>query len=194
MNNTFVFLYLQLCNWLSNSCFSLNGIICYKHYFCNCIFSEHVLLVVASIIPSSFLSPVICPRPQVRLCCQTFHILPRSAPLYPPQMGPVRQRLLAGRRWGVWASSGRVDACVRETLSHIPPAAGSAPAVGRGFASFSRPLRFLSSSGSYSFPARKQPFPCNCRRGREREKECEWEKEGCIVSPELGTAIPVLKS
>lgn len=122
---------------------------------------------------------------------------PHTAPIIsalPPQMGPVRQRLLAGRRWGVWASSGRVDACVREPLSHIPPAAGSAPAVGRGFASFSRPLRFLSSSGSYSFPARKQPFPCNCRRGREREKEREWEKEGCIASPELGTAIPVLKS
>lgn len=122
------------------------------------------------------------------LCCLTTHILPQSALLYPPQTGPVCQRSLAGRQWGVWASSGRVDACVRETLSHIPPAAGSTPAVRRGFASFSRPLRFLRSSGSYSFPARKQPFPCNCRaregRGaRERGEGLRSESRAWYSNP-----------
>lgn len=58
-----------------------------------------------------------------------------------------------------------VDACVRETLSHIPPAAGSRPGLRRGFVSFSRPLRFLRSSGSYSFPARKQPSPATAGGG-----------------------------
>lgn len=71
----------------------------------------------------------------------------------------------AGSQSGGVVEGSEVDACVRETLSHIPPAAGSRPGLRRGFASFSRPLRFLRSSGSYSFPARKQPSSATAGRG-----------------------------
>lgn len=100
-----------------------------------------------------------------------------------------------------------VDACVRETLSHIPPAAGSRPGLRRGFVSFSRPLRFLRSSGSYSFPARKQPSPATAGKrgvvvvvvvgkgykGMGRRGE-EAEQFGFKMSAGLSTASRGLKS
>lgn len=58
------------------------------------------------------------------------------------------------------------------------PAPPGSPPPRRGFAPFSRPLRFLSSSGSYSFPARKQPCLL---------KKPPWPQSG----PGLGTrALP----
>lgn len=89
-------------------------------------------------------------------CCRARWRLPCLS-VYFQARRPARRQ--AGRQAGSQSGGvveGRgVDACVREALSHIPPAAGSRPGLWRGgFASFSRPLKFLRSSGSYSFPAR----------------------------------------
>lgn len=67
-------------------------------------------------------------------------------------------------------------------LSLPPSPPPGSPPPRRGFAPFSRPLRFLSSSGSYSFPARKQPCLL---------KKPPWPQRG----PGLGTrALSRLKS
>lgn len=88
----------------------------------------------------------------------------------------------AGSQSGGVVEGSEVDACVRETLSHIPPVAGSRPGLRRGFASFSRPLRFLRSSGSYSFPARKQPSSATAGRGGTREWGGEERKQNSLAS------------
>lgn len=72
-------------------------------------------------------------------------------------------------------------------------------ACGGGFTSFSRPLRFLRSSGSYSFPARKQPSPATAGGGWGGARvwggeRGEGEEFGFRMSPGLGTASPGLKS
>lgn len=67
-------------------------------------------------------------------------------------------------------------------------------ACGGGFASFSRPLRFLRSSGSYSFPARKQPSPATAEGWGGVGVQREGEEFGFKMSPGLGTASPGLKS
>lgn len=57
--------------------------------------------------------------------------------------------------WRLPAAGAGAGSCAAGALPpSLPP---GSPPPRRGFAPFSRPLRFLSSSGSYSFPARKQP-------------------------------------
>lgn len=116
--------------------------------------------------------------------------------VYFQAQGPAPRQ--TGSQSGGVVEGREVDACVRETLSHIPPAAGSRPGLRRGFVSFSRPLRFLRSSGSYSFPARKQPSPATAGRwggykGMGRRGE-EAEQFGFKMSPGLSTASRGLKS
>lgn len=74
---------------------------------------------------------------------------PLSTPPSPRRpRGLVCQRFQAGEQELIRVS---------ERRSPTFPGWLAASRLRRGFASFSRPLRFLSSSGSYSFPARKQP-------------------------------------
>lgn len=92
-----------------------------------------------------------------------------------------------GRRWAAApAGSGGRSGFVcrgRAPSPSLPPSPPpGSPPPRRGFAPFSRPLRFLSSSGSYSFPARKQPCLL---------KKPPWPQRG----PGLGTrALSRLKS
>lgn len=55
-----------------------------------------------------------------------------------------------------WRAEGLMRVSERRSPT-FPRRLAASRACGGGFASFSRPLRFLRSSGSYSFPARKQP-------------------------------------
>lgn len=81
---------------------------------------------------------------------------------------PVYQSIsrLRAQRWGRqsvsqavwWRAEGLMRVSERRSPT-FPRRLAASRACGGGFASFSRPLRFLRSSGSYSFPARKQPSP-----------------------------------
>lgn len=63
-----------------------------------------------------------------------------------------------------WRAEGLMRVSERRSPT-FPRRLAASRACGGGFASFSRPLRFLRSSGSYSFPARKQPSPATARGG-----------------------------
>lgn len=108
--------------------------------------------------------------------------VPPQGRVSPRRAGGVRPRAagLRSRRLPAGAGTARVrrrQRRQRRAPSRAPHTAGSPPPR-RGFAPFSRPLRFLSSSGSYSFPARKQPCLL---------KKPPWPQSG----PGLGTrALP----
>lgn len=63
-----------------------------------------------------------------------------------------------------WRAEGLMRVSERRSPT-FPRRLAAGRACGGGFASFSRPLRFLRSSGSYSFPARKQPSPATAGGG-----------------------------
>lgn len=92
-----------------------------------------------------------------------------------------------------WRAKGLMRVSERRSPT-FPRRLAAGRACGGGFASFSRPLRFLRSSGSYSFPARKQPSPATAGGGRGGGGEGEGEEFGFKMSPGLGTASPGLKS
>lgn len=104
----------------------------------------------------------------------------RGAGSRPRRAGGVRRRAAGVRPRRLPAGAG-AGSCAGGSGGALPPALptppGSPPSR-RGFAPFSRPLRFLSSSGGYSFPARKQPCLL---------KKPPWPQSG----PGLGTrALP----
>lgn len=95
-----------------------------------------------------------------------------------------------------WRAEGLMRVSERRSPT-FPWRLAAGRACGGGFTSFSRPLRFLRSSGSYSFPARKQPSPATAGGGGERGwggERGEGEEFGFKMSPGLGTASPGLKS
>lgn len=63
-----------------------------------------------------------------------------------------------------WRAEGLMRVSERRSPT-FPWRLAAGRACGGGFTSFSRPLRFLRSSGSYSFPARKQPSPATAGGG-----------------------------
>lgn len=63
-----------------------------------------------------------------------------------------------------WRAEGLMRVSERRSPT-FPRRLAAGRACGGGFASFSRPLRFLRSSGSYSFPARNQPSPATAGGG-----------------------------
>lgn len=65
-----------------------------------------------------------------------------------------------------------VDACVREALSHIPPAAGSRPGLRRGVRLFLTTSQVPALIWELFISCQKTAFPCNCRRGGEGGGEC----------------------
>lgn len=69
-----------------------------------------------------------------------------------------------------WRAEGLMRVSERRSPT-FPWRLAAGRACGGGFTSFSRPLRFLRSSGSYSFPARKQPSPATAGGGRGGERE-----------------------
>lgn len=95
-----------------------------------------------------------------------------------------------------------VDACVREALSHIPPAAGSRPGLRRGVRLFLTTSQVPALIWELFISCQKTAFPCNCRRGGVGGggargwggEEGEGEEFGFKMSPGLGTASPGLKS
>lgn len=122
-----------------------------------------------------------------------------------PALVAVTQSIsrLWAQHWGRRAVSQAVW-CRAEGLMRVserrsptfPRRLAAGRACGGGFASFSRPLRFLRSSGSYSFPARKQPSPATAEVGvgGGGEEEGGAEEFGFKMSPRLGTASHGLKS
>lgn len=120
---------------------------------------------------------------------QSVSLFPGSAPSTEASSQSVSQAV-----W--WRAEGLMRVSERRSPT-FPWRLAAGRACGGGFASFSRPLRFLRSSGSYSFPARKQPSPATAGGGgckRMGWRGGEGEEFGFKMSPGLGTASPGLKS
>lgn len=78
-----------------------------------------------------------------------------------PGSGPSTE---AGSQSGGVVEGRGVDACVREALSHIPPAAGSRPGLRRGVRLFLTTSQVPALIWELFISCQKTAFPCNCRR------------------------------
>lgn len=104
-----------------------------------------------------------------------------------------RGRQAVSQSGGVVEGRG-VDACVREALSHIPPAAGSKPGLRRGVRLFLTTSQVPALIWELFISCQKTAFPCNCRRKGGARGWGGGEEFGFKMSPGLGTASPGLKS
>lgn len=86
--------------------------------------------------------------------------------------GPALRQ--AGRQAGGVVEGRGVDACVREALSHIPPAAGSKPGLRRGVRLFLTTSQVPALIWELFISCQKTAFPCNCKR----RKGVEGEQKG----------------
>lgn len=121
-----------------------------------------------------------------------------SISLFPGPGPSVEAGRQAGSQSGGVVKGRGVDACVREALSHIPPAAGSRPGLWRGVRLFLTTSQVPALIWELFISCQKTAFPCNCRR-REGVQGDGWrggegEEFGFKMSPGLGTASPGLKS
>lgn len=133
---------------------------------------------------SAHTSPTLHPTlPQLSLSLPGWRMKPRRLPrwrlprlsVYFQARGPVLRQ--AGRQSVRRCGEGRgVDACVREALSHIPPAAGSKPGLRRGVRLFLTTSQVPALIWELFISCQKTAFPCNCRR--RRGLQGNWEKEG----------------
>lgn len=131
--------------------------------------------------------------PAWQLCCLALWWLP-SLSVYFQAQGPAPRQAVSQAVW--WRAEGLMRVSERRSPT-FPRRLAAGRACGGGFASFSRPLRFLRSSGSYSFPARKQPSPATAGGGGCKgmgRRGGEGEEFGFKMSPGLGTASHGLKS
>lgn len=120
-------------------------------------------------------------------CCPAWWWL-SCLSVYFQAQGPVPRQAVSQAVW--WRAEGLMRVSERRSPT-FPRRLAAGRACRGGFASFSRPLRFLRSSGSYSFPARKQPSPATSGGGGCKGMGGGF---GFKMSPGLGTASPGLKS
>lgn len=76
----------------------------------------------------------------------------------------LRPSAEAGRQSGGVVEGRGVDACVREALSHIPPAAGSKPGLRRGVRLFLTTSQVPALIWELFISCQKTAFPCNCKK------------------------------
>lgn len=139
-------------------------------------------------LPShSFPFPCLADEP----CCLARWRLPCLSVYFQAQ-GPAPRQAVS-QSGGVVEGRG-VDACVREALSHIPPAAGSRPGLRRGVRIFLTTSQVPALIWELFISCQKTAFPCNCRRREGGARGWRGEEFGFKMSPGLGTASPGLKS
>lgn len=133
-------------------------------------------------------------------CCLALWRLPCLSVYFQAQSPALRQAV--SQSGGVVEGRG-VDACVREALSHIPPAAGSKPGLRRGVRLFLTTSQVPALIWELFISCQKTAFPCNCRRkGCGGEWGVQWyggsrgegEEFGFKMSPGLAVPSPGLKS
>lgn len=122
-------------------------------------FRPHRSNTSLSPLPQLFLSPPGCSADE--LCCLARWRLPCLSVYFQAQ-GPAPRQAVS-QSGGVVEGKG-VDACVREALSHIPPAAGSRPGLRRGVRLFLTTSQVPALIWELFISCQKTAFPCNCRR------------------------------
>lgn len=123
----------------------------------HCTRLTHIDLLPPALIQTLSPPQLSFPQPDCSAACTG-----GSYPVYFQALGPALRQAVSQ---AVWCRAEGLMRVSERRSPTFPRRLAAGRACGGGFASFSRPLRFLRSSGSYSFPARKQPSPATAELG-----------------------------